>query len=85
MVVLEGLGVEVDVHLGAAQGGEVLADVGLGDVGSGHQEADHERGVEDLAEPEGRRDVQRDPEQAPPRPAPKVSKAPVLTCPAGTP
>jgi hypothetical protein len=28
-----------------------------------HQEADHERGVEDLAEPEGLRDVQRDPEQ----------------------
>jgi Domain of unknown function (DUF222) len=51
------------VDLGAAQGGEVLADVGLGDVGSGHQEADHERSVEDLAEPEGLRDVQRDPEQ----------------------
>jgi hypothetical protein len=50
-------------HLGAAQGGEVLADVGLGDVGSGHQEADHERGVEDLAEAEGLRDVQGDPEQ----------------------
>jgi hypothetical protein len=45
VVVLEGLGVEVDVHLGAAQGGEELADVSLGDVGSGHQEADHERGV----------------------------------------
>jgi hypothetical protein len=63
VVVLEGLGVEVDVHLGAAQGGEVLADVGLGDVGPGHQEADHERGVEDLAEAEGLRDVERDPEQ----------------------
>jgi hypothetical protein len=63
VMVLEGLGVEVDVHLGVAQGGEVLADVGLGDVGPGHQEADHERGVEDLAEAEGLRDVQRDSEQ----------------------
>ena len=63
VVVLEGLGVEVDVHLGVAQGGEVLADVGLGDVGPGDQEADHERGVEDLAEAEGLRDVQRDSEQ----------------------
>jgi len=34
--------VEVNVHLGVAQGGEVLANVGLGDVGPGHQEADHE-------------------------------------------
>jgi hypothetical protein len=54
---------KVDVHLGATQRGKVLADVSLGDVGSGHQKADHERGVEDLAEAEGLRHVERDPEQ----------------------
>jgi hypothetical protein len=63
VVVLESLGAEVDVHLSPAHGGEVSGDIGLGDVGSSHQEADHECGVEGLAEPESLRDVQRDPEQ----------------------
>jgi hypothetical protein len=39
VVVLEALRVEVDVHLGATQRGEVLADIGPRDVGPGDQES----------------------------------------------
>ncbi|MGH3180377.1 MAG: hypothetical protein ACRDOE_00480 [Streptosporangiaceae bacterium] len=52
---------EIDLHLGAPQGAQVLLDVCLTGVKSGHQEPDHERGVEDLAEPEGLGDVERHP------------------------
>jgi hypothetical protein len=65
---IHALGAEVDLHLRAPQGGEVPAHVGLADVAPGHQEPDHERGVEDLSEPEGLRDVQR-------HPSPEIDRA----------
>ena len=54
---------EVDVHLGTAQRGQVPGDVGLADIVAGDQEADHKGGVEHLAEAELLGDVERDPEQ----------------------
>src|SRR5215468_4560129 len=59
VVVLVAFWVKVDLHLSAPQGSQVLVDVGLADVVPGYQEPDHERGVEDLAEPECLRDVER--------------------------
>jgi hypothetical protein len=61
MVVLVEFRAEIDLHLGAAQRAQVLIDVSLAGAGSGHQEPDHERDVQDLAEPEGLGDVERHP------------------------
>ena len=60
VVVLVEFRPKIDLHLSAPQGAQVLLHISLAGVNPGHQEPDHERGVEDLAEPEGLGDIERD-------------------------